>query len=129
MSGTSVGCSSGQLRVNCARAATMRLWPAKNQPVLASRSVRVPECMSPEQYGSDSFAQSWKSGLRCGSGSIGESGHTLGSACGSRMVSGQSLLLPARQAHVAHDSSVRHSPPPSMNTTSRERLAAAEAGA
>ena len=107
----------------------MRLWPAKNQPVLASRSGRVPECMSPEQYGSDSFAQSWKSGLRCGSGSIGESGHTLGSACGSRMVSGQSLLLPARQAHVAHDSSVRHSPPPSMNTTSRERLAAAEAGA
>ena len=129
VSGASVGCGSGQLRVNCARAATMRLWPAKNQPVLASRSVRVPECISPEQYGSDSLAQSWKSGLRCGSGSIGEPGHTLGNACGSRMVRGQSLLLPARQAHVAHESSVRHSPPPSMNTTNRERLAAAAAGA
>ena len=84
--------------------------------------------MSPEQYGSDSLAQSWKSGLAAGDGSIGELGQILGSARGSSIVVGQLELLPARNAHVAHESSVRHSPPPSMKTTSRERLAAEVAG-
>lgn len=107
----------------CATLAASRLCPAKKPPPsAASRVVRRPACMSAVQYGRNSFAQSWKSGLRVGDDASSEKRPKR------RLAAHPVLLGPEPPRHAAHVAAVRHSPPPSRATTSFERLAAERAG-